>query len=413
MRRTSRSSRRRPPAAAFAALLALGCGSTEADDGPEPIDVGRGDLVALDVGTFKVSSTGGDGVDVEFDVGGDVLSTVVVAAPAGDGVTVVATELRDPGGERLLRLDTSNVDAVLPSLYASKVRAYPFLGPGPFALLFPGSPDQPAREGTYLARYKVFGNDAQDVRFFTVQKRRQAGAGEPASGKLPVTFWFAENDFLDAASAAAGDARARPFLDALAELERIYGSAGIELGAPSYRALPDEAARRFSVVEGDEFDELFSSVDTSETPGLNYFLVDSLEISSGGGTVVGLANGIPGPPALRGLPGGGVVVSLLTLEIDPILVGQVMAHEGGHYLGLMHTTERDGTLFDLLDDTPECAASGYDVDGDQLVEAAECASGGGADNLMFWSADGKPERVSAGQRFVLLRSPTVDTSGAE
>lgn len=405
-------SRRRPPAALVVATLALSCGSGDDSDGPERIDVGRSDLVALDVGTFRVSPTNGEGVDVEFDVDSSVLSTVVVAAPAGERVTVIATELRDPAGERLLQIDTSTIDAVLPSLYASSVRAYPFLGPGPFALLYPGSPAHASREGTYLARYKVFGNGAQDVHFFTLQKRRSAGSDEPSGGKLPVTFWFAENDFLDAASAGAGDARAQPFLDALAELRRIYESAGIELGTPSYRDLPADAAQRFSVIEGDEFNEIFSSVDTSVSPGLNYFLVDSIEVSANGGTVVGLANGIPGPPSLPGLPGGGVVVSLITLEGDPTLVGQVMAHEGGHYLGLMHTSERDGTLFDLLDDTPQCAAADYDLDGDDLVEATECASEGGANNLMFWSAEGRPELVTAAQRFVLLRNPMVDTSVA-
>jgi hypothetical protein len=411
MRPSIRPPRRRPSAAIFAATLALGCGSDDGSDGPSTLDVGRADLVAQDIGTFRVSPTSGDGVDVEFDVDPSVLSTVIVAAPTGDRVTVVATELRDPGGERLLRLDTSDVDAVLPSLYASRVRAYPFLGPGPFALLYPGSPGHLSRDGKYFARYKVFGNDAQDVRFFTVQKRRPAGAGEPSGGKLPVTFWFAENEFLDAASAAAGDARSQPFFQAVAELERIYATAGISLGPQIFRDLPGEAARRFSVVDGDEFDELFASVDSAESPGLNFFLVESLELSAGGGTVVGLANGIPGPPALPGLPGGGVVVSLITLEFEPSLVGQVMAHEGGHYLGLMHTTERDGTLFDLLDDTPGCAASDHDVDGNDLVEASECTADGGADNLMFWSADGKPEQVTAGQRFVLLRNPMVDTSG--
>ncbi|HEU4536682.1 MAG TPA: HEAT repeat domain-containing protein, partial [Polyangiaceae bacterium] len=107
-----------------------------------------------------------------------------------------------------------------------------------------------------------------------------------------------------------------------------------------------------------------------------------------------------------------VAVSLITLDIDPKLVGQVMAHEGGHYLGLMHTTERDGTLFDLLPDTPECDADTFDANGSSSVEVEECGLTGGASNLMFWSADATPEQVTASQSFVLLRNPIVDTSGA-
>ncbi|HEU4539227.1 MAG TPA: hypothetical protein VFS00_34135, partial [Polyangiaceae bacterium] len=148
MRRPPLPLRRFATTALFAVAPALGCGSTSSDEGPHAIDVGRSDLEAIDVGVYRVDPAGGDGgVDIEFDVDASVLSTVIVAAPEGDGVTVLATEVRDPGGERLLDLDTSDVDAILPSLYQAQVRAYPFLGPGPFALLFPGTNDR-AAEGT-------------------------------------------------------------------------------------------------------------------------------------------------------------------------------------------------------------------------------------------------------------------------
>jgi HEAT repeat protein len=404
--------RRSPPVALLTAALALGCGSSsstsDGDDDDNAINVGRSDLEVSNIGVTSVNPTNRTGFKVEFDVDGDTLSTVIVAAPTSDQVAVAATELTDPAGNYLLRLDLSDADAVLPSLYDSAVRAYPFLGPGPFALLYPGSPDHPSRPGTYAARYHVFEQAPKDVQFFAIQKRRPAGGAEPKAGKLPITFWFAQNDLVD----ADGGADAKLFRQAVDELTRIYASAGIEVGSPTYRNLPADAARRFSVVDANEFGELFTSVDTSSTPGLNFFVVSELELDSEGGVVVGLANGIPGPPALPGLPGGGVVVSLVALEFDPTLVGQIMAHEGGHYLGLMHTTERTGTIFDLLEDTPQCPASEYDTDGDDAVDDEECAPSGGSSNLMFWSADGRPQQVSADQGFVLLRNPMVDTSVA-
>jgi HEAT repeats len=410
---------RRLATTAFLAAVAptLGCGSKSSDDGPHPIDVGRADLEAVNVGVYRVkpptngNATEDDGVDIEFDVDATVLSTVIVAAPEGGNVTVLATELRAPGGELLLDLDTSSTDAILPSLYQARVRAYPFLGPGPFALLFPGTTDQ-ATAGTYRAHYNVFGRDPQNVRFFTVQKKSLVGAAAPTSGQLPVTIWFAENSYLDADDVKANEPSAQSFLAAFDEFERIYANAGITVGTPTFRNLPAAPARRFSVVDADEFGDLFSSVDTSETPGLNFFLVESLEIGASGGVAVGLANGIPGPPALPGMPGGGVAVSLITLDVAPKLVGQVMAHEGGHYLGLMHTSERDGTLFDLLADTPECDADKFDLDRNRSVEVEECGLEGGANNLMFWSADATPEKVTPNQSSVLLRNPMVDTSRA-
>ncbi len=37
---------------------------------------------------------------------------------------------------------------------------------------------------------------------------------------------------------------------------------------------------------------------------------------------------------------------------NPDRVVNTMAHEGGHYLGLFHTTEAEATLFDPLDAPP-------------------------------------------------------------
>jgi hypothetical protein len=83
-----------------------------------------------------------------------------------------------------------------------------------------------------------------------------------------------------------------------------------------------------------------------------------------------------------------------------------MAHEAGHFLGLYHTGERDGRSFDPLLDTPECPASA-DTNGDKLVSGQEC-TGKGNDNLMFWTTAPVPQRrLTADQRFVLLRNPAV------
>ena len=83
-----------------------------------------------------------------------------------------------------------------------------------------------------------------------------------------------------------------------------------------------------------------------------------------------------------------------------------MAHEGGHYLGLFHISERDGRSFDPLLDTPECPASA-DANADMKVDSRECLNQGG-DNLMFWQAGAGPQRkVSNDQRFVILRNPIL------
>ena len=68
-------------------------------------------------------------------------------------------------------------------------------------------------------------------------------------------------------------------------------------------------------------------------------------------------------------------------------LAQTVAHEVGHFLGLFHTTERNGRSHDELDSTPECPAS-RDRDGDGEVDERECRDFG-SHNLMFWT--GSPD----------------------
>ena len=84
----------------------------------------------------------------------------------------------------------------------------------------------------------------------------------------------------------------------------------------------------------------------------------------------------------------------------------------GHQLGLFHTTEKGGNLFDILLDTAECQISSQDNDSNGIVTAEEC-DGFGGDNLMFWtswtsnsrSAGKKQETLSSNQQHVLKFSP--------
>ena len=84
----------------------------------------------------------------------------------------------------------------------------------------------------------------------------------------------------------------------------------------------------------------------------------------------------------------------------------------GLQLGLFHTTERSGTVFDILSDTPECHASTQDNNSDWKMSAEEC-EGYGGENLMFWtkwttssrSAGKKQETLSSHQQYVLKYSP--------
>src|SRR5438309_445465 len=84
-------------------------------------------------------------------------------------------------------------------------------------------------------------------------------------------------------------------------------------------------------------------------------------------------------PAPAGLVAAAPFAASPTSALDTDGMGTTAAHEIGHYLGLYHTSERDGSEHDPIDDTPECAA------GDSACPDAA--------NVMFWTGGGGRNRL--------------------
>jgi hypothetical protein len=143
---------------------------------------------------------------------------------------------------------------------------------------------------------------------------------------------------------------------------------------------------------------------------VNLFFIK--DFSSSG--ILGIAAGMPGSMGIAN-SWNGVLIGLMAhasgSTLNPQLLGETAAHEMGHQLGLFHTTEMGGTVFDILTDTPECSNS-RDNDGDGKMSAEECEDYGG-ENVMFWtawssssrSAGKKQETLSSYQQKVLKYSP--------
>ncbi len=342
----------------------------------------------VDFKTETITVTGDGSPQVVFELPADAISAVVFASDGRDelialnqvfAVDTLVFDISDPVNSRFGLLPTDgNFSSLLP--------------PGPVFNFIPG---------TYKVSFVRDGGSAStNVRIFG-----KVTNGFPERQSLDLVLTFVGSPEGIDASAAQNDT---DFRRAMTVFQGLYGQLGIDFGNVIYENLDSGAAslKTIDSVDGpnNELGQLFSK-SKNLGQGINFFFVQEIVGGQEGFIILGIAGGIPGPPAIQGTRHSGVALTMMGFRDQPDVLGQTMAHEGGHYLGLFHTSESGGSSHDPLPDTAQCTSSNDD-DFDGYVTTQECA-GKGSDNFMFWLAAAGSNRVSDEQGRVLRRNPAT------
>ncbi len=390
----------------------IGAGSERAIQPPEPTSVGIGGssdgtvnvadipqrASESDIRVVPLGSLGESGVAVLTAVEGDVslLLTAIAADPTDQ---IIVESIIGPDGESLYGLTDWEQDE-----FESEMFTYLLFGDGEVVLYLPVGPQFDLRPGSYqIALSTVYGEPIPDA--FAVF--RSGDVEGPQA--VDMNIWLVSED--QAVTSPEGQSSLSAIIRET--VDKVLSQQGLRLGQLSFFEATDAQIEAFA--RSTEDDQAASCRAFADIAGagraLNVVLIDELTPSpvadevDVGDDIAGLS---PSPGSIL-VPASGtscVTVAWEIHESDFDDLGATIVHEGSHFLSLQHTSEEDGVVFDVLADTPECAADRYDENGDGFVDQYECEQVDGP-NYMFWGSEGLTTDfvISEGQAWVLRRHP--------
>ena len=377
---------------ALSLALVAACGDKDDDSG---IGGDLGNVQTQSLGSFT-TDTGGLTGAIPLTVPDGTSSMLVHCGAYGYDTLGTAWEIKDAAGANYY------VNEFYEPYAATKMRVGSLDDYLP--ILMPVSPDHDISAGTWSVNVWIAsGGNAKTVDCGAVYRVEDAGN----NATVDLNLVFVGTDDLGLSAATAPDDA--DFQSALDFAEGLWADAGLSIGSVSYSDFSGNVDQ-YSVIDitdtdSSELGNLFKTAVDGSARALNVFFVQEIS-SSSGATILGIAAGPPGAATVTGTSKSGMAVTSADLRESPQDVGLILAHEGAHFLGLFHTTEKIATAFDPLSDTPECPASA-DADSNGLLDREECA-GMGADNVMFWAPSSDTSTVmSDDQGWVVRRNPAA------
>ena len=374
--------------------------SPSQSNGPSPSQ-SSGAIEVQDLGTHSISNDGSVNLQVQVS---SASSFMLIADGGTTTADIDIDSLSDPTGAVWVTPSFTDQDPI----GRNKLQDIDTMASG----IFPHTPHYSISDGTYPFRVRSF-NASSNTHVTAIINHRT----NPAGGTLGVNLIFCGIPDINASNALNNS----QFQVLFQEFVRIYALSNINVEIAGLLDCDPADAGRLTFVNtaNEELGDLVANSERINNQAMNFFFVQGFENQPG---AIGRTAKIAGPAIIQGTRYSGVVTTTLDgpigdlTEADLLIQGATMAHEGGHYFGLYHTTESFGAgatgtgfpaweLVDPINDTPACPVTN-DVNHDGMVGAIECLNLDGR-NLMFWLAeDGVvQDQLTEGQQFVLHRHP--------
>jgi hypothetical protein len=224
---------------------------------------------------------------------------------------------------------------------------------------------------------------------------------QPSGGRLDLNVYYVGARDLE----PGADGMPALLVEVLDEVDRIFEPADIYVGEvrevvvagsllergtplPGAEASEGLARLRLQYRVYPQLPELFKLSAGAGNVAVNVFFVADIEPGTSG-DLGGIAGGTPIPFGMHGTPGSGIAIATDNLLNDPTKIGRNLAHELGHALGLFHTSEINGQVYDPLPDTPTC----------RMPQQRDCGN-----NLMFPTTEASASQLTPDQIDVLRQA---------